>query len=381
MATQQKINIGILSPATADRPHFKSLAQMLPAEVTVTNEGLGLLQDSYHHLERKTDEIAARAADFVRRNQVHGLIVTGGFVTLFNPGLEAKIADVVRIPVTSAVPSVTASLNALSVTKVMLVTPFTAEMNAHIEKHLTNLGFTVFPGPPYDKTRKPGAGVEISPDELFQRVEASYRQNPTVQAIYFQGATLDPLPVIQRLEDNLGIPVVSSNTAMFWNIVSKLGAKFSINGYGKLLSSWPVVPSQRGGFEFKDVLPRLVAAYEAGRLVPFIGVGMSRPHCADWPGLIRGLEAAAGISNVPPLDANTKSEDLIQRANRAVRKLRSGAAGEFEDALRQSLFVKKDSVPEQTSALAKIWWPLVLSTNYDDFYVKAFADEFGALGL
>src|SRR5262249_8778382 len=171
MATQQEIQIGILSPAAADRPHFKSLQQMLPAEVTVTNKGLGLLKNSYHNLEGKTDEIAARAADFVRRNQVHGLIVTGGFVTLFNPGLEAKIAEVVRIPVTSAVRSVTASLNALSVTKVMLVTPFTAEMNAHIEKHLTNLGFTVAPGPPYDKTRKPGAGVEISPDELFQRVE------------------------------------------------------------------------------------------------------------------------------------------------------------------------------------------------------------------
>src|SRR5215510_5638647 len=60
------------------------------------------------------------AADFVRRNQVHGLIVAGGFVTLFNPGLEAKIAEVMRIPVTSALPSVTAVLNSLSVTKVML---------------------------------------------------------------------------------------------------------------------------------------------------------------------------------------------------------------------------------------------------------------------
>jgi maleate cis-trans isomerase len=119
----------------------------------------------------------------------------------------------------------------------MLVTPFIAETNAYIEKHLTNLGFTVVPVPPYDKTRKPGAGVEISPDELFQRVEASYRQNPVVQAFYFQGATLDPVPVIQRLEDNLGIPVVSSNIAMFWNIGSKLGSRFSIKGYAKLLSS------------------------------------------------------------------------------------------------------------------------------------------------
>jgi maleate cis-trans isomerase len=238
MATPQKIHIGILSPATADRPHFKSLERLLPPEVTVTNEGLGLLQDSYHDLEGKTDEIAARAADFVGRNKVHGLIVTGGFVTLFNPGLEAKVAEAVHIPVTSAVSSVTVALRALSATRVMLVTPFTADMNAHIEKYLTNLGFTVFPGPPYDKTRKPGAGVEISPDELFRRVEATFRQNP-VQAIYFQGATLDPVPIIQRLEDKLNVPVISSNTAMFWNILSKLGAEFSIKGYGKLLSAWP----------------------------------------------------------------------------------------------------------------------------------------------
>jgi len=239
MDTSRKIHIGILSPATADRPHFKSLEQMLPPEVTVTNEGLGLLQNSYSDLEGKTGEIAARAADFVKRNQVQGLLVTGGFVTLFNPGLEAEVAEAAQIPVASAVSSVTAALRALSATRIMLVTPFTADMNAHIEKHLTNLGFTVFPGPLYDKTRKPGAGVEITPEELFRRVEASFRQNPTTQAIYFQGATLDPLPIIQRLEDNLGVPVVSSNTAMIWNILSKLGLKFSIKGYGKLLASWP----------------------------------------------------------------------------------------------------------------------------------------------
>jgi maleate cis-trans isomerase len=84
--------------------------------------------------------------------------------------------------------------------------------------------------------------IEDRPGELFRRVEASYRQNPTTQAIYFQGTTLDPLPIIQRLEDELNVPVISSNTAMFWNILSKLGSRFSIKGYGKLLLSWPDPP-------------------------------------------------------------------------------------------------------------------------------------------
>jgi maleate cis-trans isomerase len=50
------------------------------------------------------------------------------------------------------------------------------------------------------------------------------------------------LLIAKRLEDNLGIPVISSNTAMFWNILLKLGSRFSIKGYGKLLLSWPDPP-------------------------------------------------------------------------------------------------------------------------------------------
>jgi hypothetical protein len=138
------------------------------------------------------------------------------------------------------------------------------------------------------------------------------------------------------------------------------------------------VPVRRGAFSFNDILPSLVVAYESGHLTPFIGVGMSRPNCADWPSLIKRLEEVARIQELPPIDKETKSEDLIRRADRAVRKLRSGAANEFGDAFRKSLFSEIASVPEQTSALAEIWWPLVLSTNYDDYYVKAFASRFSA---
>jgi len=212
---------------------------MLPQEVLLTNEGLGLLRDSYQNLAGKTDEIVARAADFVQRNKVQGLLVTGGFVTLFNPGLEARVAEAVGIPVTSAVSSVVAALRALSSKRLLLVTPFAADMNAVIAKYLESDGFTVFFGPAFDPDRRPGAGVDIEPNELLRKVENSYRQNPSAEAIYFQGATLDPLPIIQKLEEELKAPVVTSNTAMMWNILSKLGLRFSIAGYGKLLSSWP----------------------------------------------------------------------------------------------------------------------------------------------
>ena len=51
---------------------------------------------------------------------------------------------------------------------------------------------------------------------------------------------MDPLPIIQRLEDALAVPVITSNTAMIWNLLAKLDLKFSVNGYGKLLAEGPV---------------------------------------------------------------------------------------------------------------------------------------------
>jgi maleate cis-trans isomerase len=50
---------------------------------------------------------------------------------------------------------------------------------------------------------------------------------------------MDPLPIIERLEDALAVPVITSNTAMIWNLLSKLGLKYSVKNYGKLLAQWP----------------------------------------------------------------------------------------------------------------------------------------------
>ena len=60
--------------------------------------------------------------------------------------------------------------------------------------------------------------------------------------------------------------------------------------------------------DFETVLPRLAATYENGRLVPFIGAGMSRPTCTDWPGLVAKLESEAGIA---PGEGLTGAADAV----------------------------------------------------------------------
>jgi maleate isomerase len=231
------VRIGILSPATPSRPHFKSLDNILPPGVSIAHEGLGLLGESYQDLAGKEDVIVSRARELVARHQVAGLMLTGGFVTLFNPGIESKVAAAVGLPVVSAISSAVAALSAFAAKSVLLMTPFDRKSNEAIKAHVDGLGFTLHLGPSFDK-RIPGSSLNLSPDQLFNLVEETFRKT-SAQAIYFQGATMDPLPIIQRLEDRLGVPVVTSNTAMMWNLLSKLGLKYALKGHGRLLAEWP----------------------------------------------------------------------------------------------------------------------------------------------
>jgi maleate isomerase len=243
MEATSTAHIGILSPATPDRPHFKSLDAILPAGVSIAHEGLGLLGESYQDLVGKSDQVIERAKAFRERHRISGVMLTGGFVTLFNPGLEAKVSAAVGLPVASAVSSAVTALTTFGAKQVLLMTPFDAASDAIIKNHLNSLDLTVYLGPSFEN-RKAGSALKLSPDELFKLVKTSFDASPAAEAIYFQGATMDPLPIIQRLEDSLGVPVVTSNSAMIWNLLSKLGLRYSVKNCGRLLNEWPAVGSR-----------------------------------------------------------------------------------------------------------------------------------------
>ena len=113
-------------------------------------------------------------------------------------------------------------------------------------------------------------------------------------------------------------------------------------------------------------LTSLCTAYNLGRLVPFIGSGMSMPTCVSWKKFIEKLEGQCGIK--PP---ESDDRDLIQRAHIARQKLLL-SGDNVAEAIEKAVYSgNKKEVPKQTTALASLFWPLVCTTNYDDIYLRA----------
>ena len=232
------IRVGLLSPEGTNSRHFRHFENVLPPEVKFSMEGLNLVRTSRYDLKDKADYVVERALEFVGKQSLQGLIVTGAPLAILNPGLEEKVSEAVGIPVVTAVSSAIAALGAVGAKKLVVMTPFDEAMNQNLLRDLERAEFEVLACPTFEDPTV-GAGAKLDPEELLSRTVRIFGEAGEADAIYFQGARLDPVPIIARLEEKLGVAVIASNPAMLWHLLSRLGRKCASTGYGRLLAEWP----------------------------------------------------------------------------------------------------------------------------------------------
>jgi maleate isomerase len=233
-----KVHIGLLTSRSADRPHFEGFRGLLPSEVRLTIESVGVGPEST--VDDRSEAVMRRAKEVESAHPIAGLIITGAPLTVQNPNIEKQLDETLTVPVTTPVRAATAALRVIGAKKLILMTPFDDDINAKITERLKQSRLTVLSCPSLEHL---GArtGTHVAPDKIFAIIEKIVHGTPGADAIYFQGAPFDPLPIIGRIESELKLPVIASNPAMLWHNLSRLGHKFSIQGYGKLLASWPAL--------------------------------------------------------------------------------------------------------------------------------------------
>ena len=128
-----------------------------------------------------------------------------------------------------------------------------------------------------------------------------------------------------------------------------------------------------GAITLKEALPRLVAAYNKGKLVPFTGAGISAPSIPLWKKMVQNLSKSCDLKL--PRDFGATPQQLIQYSEEAVTRLIRQSPSKFVRTVKESLGYVGDQQPTitpQCQSLSNIWWPLVITTNYDTMFVDAY---------
>jgi maleate isomerase len=135
------------------------------------------------------------------------------------------------IPVAISAASAVLGLRALGARRIALVDPpwFSAE--------LTALGVDYFTGQGFEVAYAAAAGVPseqraINPGQLFEWIR---EQVPVgADAVAIGGNGLRAVGIIQALEEDVDLPVLTANQVLLWHLLRLSGTHVPIAGYGRL---------------------------------------------------------------------------------------------------------------------------------------------------
>jgi maleate isomerase len=135
------------------------------------------------------------------------------------------------IPVAICTVSAVLGLRALGAHRIALVDP------PWFSPELTVLGVDYFAGQGFEITEAAPAGLPseqraINPGQLFEWV----REHVPAQtdAVFISGNGFRAVGVIQALEEDLRIPVLTANQVLLWHLLRLAGTRAPVAGYGRL---------------------------------------------------------------------------------------------------------------------------------------------------
>ena len=125
--------------------------------------------------------------------------------------------------------------------RILLMTPVDDKLKNLYRDYLAGFGIEAVYPP--QTLRAYTDAKKLTPKDVAQMTRETFAAHSGIDAIYFQGALLDPLTVLDQLECEMKVPIVASSPARLWVILSKIGLNYKIPGYGKLLATWPLLPA------------------------------------------------------------------------------------------------------------------------------------------
>jgi maleate isomerase len=197
-----------------------------------TISGLKAMKD---HVEKASLELSSEGiCDIIAFCCTVGSMMDGPH---YDQEIIRRIEETSGVPAITTTSAVKASLDALGVIRVAVATPYTVEIDELEKRLLEMMGYQV--------TNIIGYHEHVSPEnfrnDMIGRLlpEEAYNLGMKVtdgrnEAIFISCTNFRAIEIIQRLEDNTGKFVISSNQATMWHAIRKLAIQDPKKGYGRL---------------------------------------------------------------------------------------------------------------------------------------------------
>ncbi|MFB6311322.1 MAG: maleate cis-trans isomerase [Salinirussus sp.] len=245
-----RARIGLIVPSSnsTNEPEFY---QRLPSGTTLHTARMLYDTLSVEHQERMYEQgqeaaerLATTEVDVIAFGCTTGSLVTGE--PTYALDLEERLAEAGDAPAVATAASILRAFTALELDSLVIHTPYPEEMNRRERDFIEAAGIDVLE---IDGLGiRPGAEKgRINPEEVYRHVRDLDRS--AADGVFVSCTNYRTFEILDRLERDLGKPVVSSNQALLWNTLAAAGIDDADVTLGRL---------------FETAVPQLSLAEPAG---------------------------------------------------------------------------------------------------------------------
>ena len=231
-----RARIGYISPSVIELNayDFYRIAPKGVGLIAVACMVEGWKEDAYKRALSQVDacarELARRSCDFV----IHGgapLVLSQG--KGFETKLLAQLEEIIGVPCTTSIVAAMDSFRDLAVSRLAVVDPYPPDLNDKMTAYLNDWGFEVESLVSLRTSFTESSIASIG--DIYRAAKRAIKEAPKAEAAFIPCANFPVVDVIEDIETDFGLPVVTNITSQLYAAFKAIGMREKITGYGKLL--------------------------------------------------------------------------------------------------------------------------------------------------
>lgn len=231
---EENKRIGLIIPS-ANIVIEPELYRAMPKLINIHVTRLPIVKSSTSNI-KKMNAFIEKAVQLLQHAQVHLMIyacVSGSFVE----GIQGEKAIRQKIEILSKTPTLTASMALVNTVKhfnfrkVLLLTPYPREIHLLAKKFLEENNIEVLDHKTLNIIESIAIG-ETSLEEVYSLAKSF--TNKDAESLVICCTNLRTIGIINQLEDELGIPVITSTQSILWQSLKRFNYMDKVKGCGRI---------------------------------------------------------------------------------------------------------------------------------------------------
>jgi maleate isomerase len=235
-----RARIGLLQPGMISDTNPFEFYMMAPegVELILTSMGLGGMSEANYerviaNLETPIKRVVSRKADAIIQTGIPPLVYHGWGI---EEKLHDRVAQVTPTPYISDAAACIAGMHALGMARIAVVSAFDDDLVTLIRGYLKNAGIDLV-GHQSVPREENGETGSLSLETVYRTAREVYQRHKPVDGIWITQASVPSVGVIEDLEHDLRVPVVTSAQALMWAGLGMAGVRQPVAGFGKLFGA------------------------------------------------------------------------------------------------------------------------------------------------